>query len=252
LSYDLLWSQAGYFIMGVICPICGYDQGEERVLVGHLLTIHQGIPHTSGEDLFTCKFHAAAGPMNHLEFVKHAQSISSYEIGPKPVKCEEVKALPGQLLVKPVDVGASAALEQFRLEDKPWRLRQGFSISVTGGFFMMLQGYQLSSVVGPVLHLVGWAYLAIGLGIIGGSLIFYASPWRYRLASSVVLVFAGAGWSSLLVLIIRIVSGFATVGSLFTVFVVAGPLLATVGAVANLIWNIPVQWRVRLSRPTRS
>jgi hypothetical protein len=238
--------------MSAICPICGYDQGEERILVGHLLTVHQGIPHTSGEDLFTCKFHPAAGPMNHLEFVKHAQSISSYEMGPKPVKCEEVKALPGQLLVKPVDVAASAALEQFRLEDKPWRLRQGFSIAITGGFFMMLQGYQLSSVVGPVLHLVGWAYLAIGSGIIGGSLIFYASPWRYRLASSVVLVFAGAGWSSLLVLIVRIVSGFATVGFLFMVFVVAGPLLATVGAVANLVWNMPVQWRARLSRATHS
>ena len=238
--------------MGAICPICGYDQGEERTLVGHLVTVHQGIPHTQGEDLFTCKFHPAAGPMNHLEFVKHAQASLVYTIGPKPVKCEEVKDVPGQFSVKPVDPLKTSALEQFRLEDKPWRLRQGFSITITGGFFMMLQGFQLSSVVGPVLHLVGWAYLAIGLGIVGGSLIFYASPWRYRLASSVVLVFAGAGWSSLLVLIVRILSGSAIVGSFFMAFVVAGPLLATVGAVANLGWNMPVQWRARLSGPTHS
>jgi hypothetical protein len=90
--------------MSAVCPICGYNQGEERILVSHLIGVHGGIPHAEGEELFVCQTHPSAQPMNHLEFIKHTQEVSAnVRPGqPKPLSCQPIGVIQGQVASVPL------------------------------------------------------------------------------------------------------------------------------------------------------
>ena len=111
--------------VSAVCPICGYDQGEERILVSHLVGVHGGIPHTQGEELFVCQYHPTVQPMNHLEFIKHTQEVSaSGRPGqPKPIPCQQVGLLQGQTASIPLKNWQEMATRNSGLQRKYLRSR---------------------------------------------------------------------------------------------------------------------------------
>ena len=111
--------------MSTVCPICGYNQGEERILVSHLVGVHGGIPHAQGEELFVCQNHPSVQPMNHLEFMKHTQEVSAnVRPGqPKPPPCQQVGLLQGQIASIPLKNWQEMATRDSRLREKYVRSR---------------------------------------------------------------------------------------------------------------------------------
>ena len=226
-----------------VCPLCGYNQGEERILVYHLVTAHKGIPHTPGEEMFLCKLHPEAGSMNHLEFVKHAQEESTKAANKtigivlesallRPPKCAEVNVQPGQVTV------VQKHLEETRPVDaRPPEIRRRFNVAMTGAVFMILIGYQLAGLRAP-LNLIGVIDIVAGMGSIAGSLLYYVHPFRQRLGASIVLLSSAFAWIPFVIFLFRILVGQSLFGT-YLLFLLLGPLLAMAGAAMVLVMNVP-------------
>jgi hypothetical protein len=226
-----------------VCPLCGYNQGEERILVYHLVTAHKGIPHTPGEEMFLCQLHPEAGSMNHLEFVRHAQQESTKAANKtlgivlestllKPPKCAEVNVQPGQV------IAVQKRLEETRPVDaRPPEIRRRFNVAMTGAVFMILIGYQLIQLRTP-LNLTGAIDLVAGLGGLAGSLLYYVHPFRQRLGASIVLLASGFAWIPFVIFLFRIFVGQSLFG-IYLLFLFLGPLLAMAGAAMVLAVSSP-------------
>lgn len=237
--------------MTAVCPICGYNQGEERILVYHLITFHKGIPHAPGEETVLCRVHPEVGAMNHLEFVRHAQEESTKAANKtlgialesaflKPPKCAEFTVQSGQVVpvqkqleaTKPVDV-------------RPPEIRRRFNVAMTGAAVMIPLGYQLA-MLPALLSLTGFVDLFAGLVCLGGSLLYYARPFQRRLAAYITLSSSIVAWAPFLVFLYRISVGQSLFG-LYILFLFPGPLLGVVGAILVLASKPVVPTQARLS-----
>ncbi|HZY47230.1 MAG TPA: hypothetical protein VFE96_05465 [Candidatus Bathyarchaeia archaeon] len=233
--------------MTAVCPICGYNQGEERILVYHLLTAHKGIPHTQGEEIFLCKVHPDAGPMNHLEFVKHAQEkASNPRLGMlledtllKPPKCSEVSVQSGEVTTVQQHLEATKPLNA-----RPPEIRSRFNVAMAGAGIMIIIGYQLARLRAP-LNLTGQTDIVAGLICLAGSLLYYVQPARLRLAAYAALFSSIVAWAPFLIFLIRIIFGQSLFG-LYVIFLLLGPLLGVVGATMVLVSKRPLQRALRV------
>jgi hypothetical protein len=236
-----------------VCPLCGYNQGEERILVSHLLIAHKGIPHTEGEEMSLCRLHPEAGSMNHLEFVKHAQEESTKAANKtlgivlessllRPPKCAEVGVQPGEV------TNVQKHLEETRpIDARPPEIRRRFNVAMTGAAFMILIGYQLTHLRAP-LNLTGAMDLGAGLGALAGSLLYYVNPFRQRQGASIVLLASAFAWIPFAIFLFRILVGQSLIG-IYLLYLLLGPLLAMAGAAMVLVMNVPAR---KLSQASHS
>jgi len=143
--------------LSAVCPICGYNQGEERILVAHLVGVHGGIPRVQGEAMFVCNNHPGIAPMSHLEFLKHAQEVTStamYGRAPPP-KCQPVSVSQGQVVSMPLKEWQSIALGKAHSTEKNLKLRWGFSIASSGAVLLIINGARF-------IPLADWNYPSMG------------------------------------------------------------------------------------------
>lgn len=209
--------------------------------MAHLMSIHNGIPQTEGEELFLCKLHPEVGSMNHLEFVRHSQEESSKASGRnigfiletslvKSPKCSEVKVQAGQ-----VPVVQRQLVEAGPLDLRPIEIRRRFGVSTAGALVMVLMGIQLAQLPAP-LNLTGATDLVAGLIAFAGWILFYARPSELRLGASIVIAGSTIGWIPFVLFVLRVFSGESLVG-LYLLFLLLGPLLSLIGAILVLFWK---------------
>jgi len=223
--------------LSAVCPICGYNQGEERILVAHLVGVHGGIPRVQGEAMFVCNNHPGIAPMNHLEFLKHAQEVTStamYGRAPPP-KCQPVSVSQGQVVSMPLKEWQSIALGKAHSTEKNLKLRWGFSIASSGAVLLIINGARFIPLADLELSVYGWVQMLAGFAILAGSAVFYSNQSRYMQGSATILVAASMSWVAVILIAIRVVSGTAYVSGVLTIFLVLAPLLSTIGSVWNLI-----------------
>jgi len=165
----------------------------------HLVGVHGGIPHVQGEKVFVCINHSGVAPMNHLEFLKHAQEVAStamYGRAPPP-KCQPAPISQGQVVSMPLKEWQSIASGKTHSGEKCLKLRWGFSIASSGAVLMIINGARFIPLSDFELSVCGWVQMLAGFAILGGAALFYSNQSRYIQGSAVVLVAASAAWAVL-------------------------------------------------------
>jgi hypothetical protein len=226
--------------LSVACPICGYNQGEEGILVAHLVRVHGGIPHVQGEEMVVCNDHPGVAPMNRLEFLKHTQEVTSTDAYGRPLsKCHPTPLSQGQVVSMPLKEWQSIALGKTHPAEKPLKLRWGSSIASSGAVLMILNAASFIPLADLELSLYGWVQMLAGFAILAGSAVFYSNQSRYKQGSAIALVAASISWVAVLLIIARVLSGTAYVRGVLIIFLLLAPLLSTIVAAWNLLSKNP-------------
>ena len=191
--------------------------------------------------MFVCNNHPGVAQMNHLEFLKHAQEVTSaamYGRAPPP-KCQPIHVSQGQVISMPLKEWQSIALGKSHSGEKYLKLRWGFSIASSGAVLMIINGARFIPLADLELSTYGWIQMLAGFAILAGVAVFYSNQSRYVQGSAVVLVAATAAWVVLLLIATRVLSGTAYVSGTLITFLLLAPLLSTIGATWNLLSKKP-------------
>lgn len=176
--------------------------------------------------------------MNHLEYVKHAVELSGdMRLGvPKP-NCQPVSLGQEQTVTMPLKDWQAMAASRAKTVLRPLPLRWGFSMGMSGGILMVIEGARLIPVVDvPIFQILGWAQLLAGFMVLVGSL-FYANPSRVLQGASIVLISSSVGWAALFLVIATVLEGGVYVSGVLMLFLFLAPLFATAGSVRSLYWG---------------
>ncbi len=191
--------------------------------------------------MFVCGNHPAVPPMNHLEFLKHSQEISSTQMygSAPPPKCPPVSVSQGQVISMPLKewqnikaVTAQTVETHLKLNLK---LRWGFSFSSIGALLMIFNGARFVPIGDLQLSILGWTQMLAGFTILAGSAMFYSNRTKYVLASGVILIAAIICWIAVLLTALLVISGTAFVSGRLIILLPLAPLFSTIGAIRNLL-----------------
>ena len=185
--------------------------------------------------------HSGVAPMNHLEFLKHAQEVAStamYGRAPPP-KCQPAPISQGQVVSMPLKEWQSITSGKTHSGEKCLKLRWGFSIASSGAVLMIINGARFIPLSDFELSVCGWVQMLAGFAILGGAALFYSNQSRYIQGSAVVLVAASAAWAVPERTRVAISKSTAYISGVLATFLLLAPFLSTIGATWNLLSKRP-------------